>query len=207
MPDAKTAVQKYQSWGETLTEDQFSEIVQTGSIAVLSQTQRTSYLWHLAKNLGLDPLTKPFDLIPNRDGKLIIYTNRGAADQLRIKHKLTDEITYADHPSMGGKVREDIYEVHVRLTDPETKRTGEGIGCVGTDGLSGEAYADAKMKAHTKALRRTTLAFLGLGMPDETEVGSIAAPSPETVDVSKPVGPKMLKALPVATPPVKIENK
>ncbi len=209
MADAKTQLQKYQSWGEILDDAQFNEIVQTGSIALLSVNQRSSYLWHLAKNLGLDPLTKPFDLIPNRDGKLVIYANRGASDQLRVKKGLTDEITFAGHPMMGDEVRKDIYEVHVKLTDPETKRTGEGIGCVGTDGLTGEAYADAKMKAHTKALRRTTLAFLGLGMPDETEVASFAPTSEAEVTVSTPapsVGPRLLKAtpLPPSAPPVKV---
>jgi len=59
MTDAKAAVQKYAQWGETLTEEQFGEIVQTGSIASLSMAQRSSYLWHLAKSLGLDPSPSP----------------------------------------------------------------------------------------------------------------------------------------------------
>lgn len=144
--DPKEAIKKYQGWGEVLSEEQFNEIVQTGSIALLSMNQRSSYLWWLAKRRGLDPLTKPYDLIPDKKGKLIIYANRACSDQLRLNSNLTDEITFQGHPTMGDKLREDIYEVHVRLTDPDTKRVGEGIGCVATDGLTGEDYANAKMK-------------------------------------------------------------
>lgn len=208
--DPKAAVEKYKAWGEVLTEEQFNEIVQTGSVALLSMSQRSSYLWWLAKRRSLDPLTKPYDLIPDKKGKLIIYANRACSDQLRLNQGLIDEITFQGHPMMGEKLRDDIYEVHVKLTDQKTGRSGEGIGCVPTAGLTGEDYANAKMKCHTKALRRATLAFCGEGIPDESEVDSFAAPGATPADVEvapapASVKPKMLNPLPIAAPPVKVK--
>ena len=46
-------------------------------------------------------------------------------------------------------------------------------GAVPIAGLKGEEFANALMKAETKAKRRATLSICGLGVLDETEVETI----------------------------------
>jgi hypothetical protein len=193
-------IQRYE--GPTLTEAQFDEVVQTMSVAKLTVEQRSSFLWHYAKRYGLDPLTKPFDLIPSSDGqKLIIYANRTASDQLRKLNNLSDRVVYKGPLVIGDTTRDDVYMVEVEIKNPEG-RTGTGIGLVGIVGLTDEALANAIMKCHTKALRRGTLGFAGLGMPDESEVDAISTPpKPTTTTSSTLPGPR---ALPSAKPPTAV---
>lgn len=204
MPDK---VQKYT--GDTITEDQFAELVQTMNVAILTSTQRASFLWHYAKSLGLDPNTKPFDLIPSQTGKLIIYANRAASDQLRQLHKLSIEELYTGPLLLGTEERKDVWITKVRVKDPEG-RSEDHVGAVGIDGLTGESLANAIMKCSTKASRRGTIAFCGLGMLDETEVASIPNLSTDTsttLDQPPPAieAPKILRRpLPAAAPPAKL---
>jgi hypothetical protein len=67
-----------------------------------------------------------------------------------------------------------VYVVVVRAELPGG-RSEDSTGAVPISG-QGEQFANALMKAETKAKRRATLSILGLGMLDETEVESI----PET---------------------------
>lgn len=208
-PPAKSAIvikepeNKYPN--DNLTQQQFDEIFQTGSIASLTLPQRSSYLWWLADKFKLNPYTKPFDLIPGQGGKLIVYANRSASDQLRQNANLKDEIVYAGPLKLGEEVRKDVYTVMVKLTD-ESGRYGEGIGCVGIDNTMGEALANAVMKCHTKAMRRATLAFCGLGFPDETEVATIpgivieATAQPSAVAILPAPAPVGASPLPQASP-------
>lgn len=200
-------IQKYM--GETITEDQFNELVQTMNVAVLTMSQRSSFLYFYAKSLGLDPMTKPFDIIPGQSGKLIIYANRACSDQLRKLHKLNIEEKYSGPLLVGSEERKDTWIVKVRISNPDG-RFEDHIGAVGIEGLSGESMSNAIMKCYTKASRRGTIAFCGLGMLDETEVSSIPgvvvdSPNPNAppVPVSKP---KMLdsRPLPAAAPPAKL---
>jgi hypothetical protein len=99
--------------------------------------------------------------------------------------------------------------VKVRVSNPDG-RFEDHIGAVGIDGLSGESLSNAVMKCATKASRRGTIAFCGLGMLDETEVSSIPDvvvnnPNPTTPPPTI-VKPKMLdsRPLPTAAPPAKI---
>lgn len=209
MSSQTTAVQKYT--GDTLTEDQFNELVQTMNVGVLTMTQRSSFLFHYAKSLGLDPTTKPFDLIPGQNGKLIIYANRACSDQLRKIHNLSIETRYKGWLRLSDtEVDKSVYSVEVRVSTPDG-RFEDHIGNVGIDGLMGDGMANASMKAHTKASRRATIAICGLGMLDETEVGFAAAPtvtveanpSTDTAPIAKP---KLIDArpLPAAAPPAKV---
>lgn len=198
------AVQKYT--GDTITEDQFNELVQTMNVAVLTTSQRASFLWHYAKSLGLDPLTKPFDLIPGQSGKLIVYANRACSDQLRKIHGLTIKEIYSGPLTIGDKTREDVWVTKVNVSNKDG-RSEDHVGAVGIDGLSGEALSNAIMKCSTKASRRGTIAFCGLGMLDETEVASIPTLNAEVTPAStEPPRPKLIEArpLPAAKPPASI---
>lgn len=211
----KSAVQKYT--GDTLTKEQFDELkMNPTNLGILTMPQRASFLWQYAEALGVDPLTKPFDLIPGQNGKLILYANRACSDQLRQKHKLSIAELYSGPLVVGDETRKDVWMSKVRVTTPD--RSEDHVGCVGVDGLTGEALANAIMKCSTKASRRATIAFCGLGMLDESEVGFAAASGaqptlsatvqPTSDPGTQPVvvAPKIttVKALPTAAPPAKV---
>ncbi len=73
---------------------------------------------------------------------------------------------------IGDQVDESIYVFHVKISNPDG-RIGFNVGAVPIVGTAGEDRSNAVMKAYTKAERRATLAFAGLGIPDESEVSSI----------------------------------
>lgn len=164
------------------------EIIQYGDISSLTTAQRSEFLYKLSLSMGLNPLSQPFQLIV-LDGKLTIYAKRTAADQLRQKHKITSFIVEEGPLKIGEQVRDDVYRVKVCLHhqrqidwkegDPEP-RSEFAVGCVGIGGLSDEALANAIMKCHTKALRRGTLSFCGLGFLDEIEVDSVQSAAAST---------------------------
>ena len=80
--------------------------------------QRAQFLYHFAKSQGLNPATKPFDLIV-LNNKLTLYANRTAADQLRKIHGITSKRLYAGPLQLGNTVREDVYMVEFEVTDKD----------------------------------------------------------------------------------------
>jgi hypothetical protein len=116
--------------------------------------------------MGLDPYTKPFDLL-RLNGKEILYCTRSGTQQLNKLHKVSHTITSRDTNAEAG-----VYIVTSKASLPDGRCT-ESIGAVNIAGLKGEAYANAIMKAETKAKRRATLDLLGLGVIDESEAESI----------------------------------
>jgi hypothetical protein len=125
--------------------------------------------------MGLDPYTKPFDLL-RLNGKEILYCTRSGTQQLNKLHKVSHTITSRDTNADAG-----VYIVTSKASLPDGRCT-ESIGAVNIAGLKGEAYANAIMKAETKAKRRATLDLLGLGVIDESEADSI--PNASTVAIS-----------------------
>ena len=83
-------------------------------------------------------------------------------------HNVSHAITSRETNAEAG-----VYMVTSRACLPDGRCT-ESIGAVNIQGLKGDNYANAVMKAETKAKRRATLDLLGLGVLDETEVESIA---------------------------------
>jgi hypothetical protein len=143
----------------------------------------------VCESLGLNPLTKPFDYI-RLNGKLTLYTRKDATDQLRKLNNVS--ITRVE--------RELVNEVYV-VTAYATTRDGRedsDVGAVSVKGLSGEALANAYMKAMTKAKRRVTLSICGLGMLDELEVETIPdaqhiAVDTATGEIVSPARPACMK--------------
>lgn len=150
------------------------QVIARGDLAKLSPEERARYYVAVCESCGLNPLTKPFDYIV-LNGRLTLYPTRGAADQLRAIHRITCEIVSREQ--IG-----DVYFVHVRVAAPDGRRD-EDIGAVPVKGLSAADFANAVMKAITKAKRRATLSLLGLNMPDETEVETIPGARSVRVDV------------------------
>ncbi len=149
-----------------------------GNLSKLDAAQRVSFYNRTCESLGLNPLTKPFDYI-TLNGRLTLYARRDCTDQLR--NLRTVAITIVSRETIG-----DVFVVTARASLPNG-RTDESVGAVPTNGLKGEALANAYMKAETKAKRRVTLSICGLGMLDENEVASIVEPPPATrAVVNKP---------------------
>jgi len=132
--------------------------------------------------MGLDPFTKPFDIL-RLNGKEVLYCTRSGTQQLNKLHKVSHLITSRDTNQDAG-----VYIVTSKASLPDGRCT-ESIGAVNIQGLKGEMYANAIMKAETKAKRRATLDLLGLGVLDESEAESI--PNATTVSLNT-----MVEALP-----------
>ena len=132
--------------------------------------------------MGLDPFTKPFDIL-RLNGREVLYCTRSGTQQLNKLHKVSHLITSRDTNVDAG-----VYIVTSKASLPDGRCT-ESLGAVNIAGLKGEAYANAIMKAETKAKRRATLDLLGLGVLDESEAESI--PNATTVALQT-----MVEALP-----------
>ena len=141
--------------------------------------------------MGLDPFTKPFDIL-RLNGKEVLYCTRSGTQQLNKLHKVSHLITSRDTNQEAG-----VYIVTSKASLPDGRCT-ESIGAVNIQGLKGEAYANAIMKAETKAKRRATLDLLGLGVLDESEAESI--PNATTVALQTMVDNKdLINSTPINT--------
>lgn len=166
MASSKT-LQTQQS--QTSNHDLISAVIINGDLSKLSPQQRVEYYNGYCERLGLDPYTKPFDLL-RLNGREILYCTRSGAQQLNKLHNVSHAITSRDTNQDAG-----VYLVTSRACLPDGRCT-ESIGAVNIAGLKGEAYANAIMKAETKAKRRATLDLLGLGVLDETEALDLGKP-------------------------------
>jgi hypothetical protein len=129
----------------------------------MKPAERVDFYWRTCESLQLNPLTRPFEFI-TLNGKLTMYARKDATDQLRKLNAVT----------VTGIRREKDAELGL-VTVYAAGRAGDGredeaTGVVNIKGLSGEALANALMKAETKAKRRLTLSLVGLGFLDESEV-------------------------------------
>lgn len=171
-----------------LSMESIEKVLIKGDLSTLSPEQRVMYHNKVCESLGLNPLTQPFAYIElNR--KLVLYAKRDATDQLRTRHSISIQIT----------AREKIEDIYVVTAQARTKegRTDESTGAVAIKNLSGESLANALMKAETKAKRRVTLSVCGLGLLDETEVGSEPTQHNDPIKKTEelPVKKELAKAL------------
>ena len=155
------------------------QVVVGGDLSKLTATQRLRWYTMRCESAGLDPKTQPFMYLM-LNGKLVLYASRTATDQLRQNRAINCRI-------VDTRETNDVYCVTVEVSDA-TGRTDTELGAVSIKGLAGDAYANALMKAITKAKRRATLSICGLGMLDETEVETI--PGAVTVPV-EPAAPSL----------------
>lgn len=151
------------------------KVVIEGDLSKLTPMERVGYYREVCASIGLNPLTKPFDYI-TLNNKLTLYAKKDAADQLRKRDSVS--VTGLDF-----QIISDVYVVKAQARTPDG-RTDMATGAVSIKGLSGEALANAMLKAETKAKRRVTLSICGLGMLDETEVQDVAGAQPVHVDMA-----------------------
>lgn len=151
------------------------KLVLRGDLSGLTPQETMEYYLRFCEHLGLDPVTRPFDLLV-LNGKKVLYAHKGCTDQLRMKYgvSVTD---------LRGEMLQDCYRV-TALGRDHKGRTDAATGVVQIKGLIGDKFANAVMKAETKAKRRLTLSLCGLGMLDESEIESI--PGAATANVELP---------------------
>ncbi len=150
-----------------------------GDLSQLSPEQKLSYYKNVCETVGLNPLTKPFEYL-KLNGKEVLYTTKGCAEQLRSIHKISIKV-------VDKQKIDDVYIVTAEANSVD--RCDSSTGAVSIAGLKGEQLANAMMKAETKAKRRVTLSICGLNMLDELEVETIkepAASQPQRVQVQSP---------------------
>jgi hypothetical protein len=152
----------------------YESLALRGDISQLTAYEKTLYMQRLCESLGLNPLTQPFVplLLKNKNPKTdkweekeILYATRGCTDQLTNTHRLTREIVKTDRV-------EDVYIATCKASGPDG-RFEISTGAVSIAGLKGNDLANALMKAETKAKRRATLSYCGLGFLDESEIETI----------------------------------
>lgn len=140
------------------------QVLVGGDLSKLTQAERETYYLETCKTLSLNPLTRPFDYI-TLSGRLVLYANKGCAEQLRSVRKISISVT-------AREVITDLFVVTANAKGPDG-REDSSTGAVNIAGLKGDMLANAMMKAETKAKRRVTLSICGLNMLDESEVDSI----------------------------------
>ncbi len=158
-------------------EDTILAQVIDGDLTALSPSQRLRYYKMMCDRLGLNPHSRPFEYLLKRcrltnTSKLTLYAKKDCTDQLRRINGISTSIVKETYDE-----EYQILTVWARAVDKEGRHEEScGAVCL-TDykgqPLKGEARANAIMTADTKARRRVTLCFCGLGILDETEVETI----------------------------------
>lgn len=144
--------------------EKVEKLLLTGDLKELAVEDRLIYVNKLCKSLGLNPLTQPFQYLVLQ-GRMVLYATRTCTEQLRKIHGVS--VTHETRKIDGEHCIVDV-EVQDR-----TGRTDTGTGVVWIGNMKGNDYANALMKASTKAKRRATLSIVGLGFLDESELDTL----------------------------------
>ena len=154
-------------------------IVLKGDISGLDSAGIVRYYNDFCHTLGLNPVTKPFDVIEFK-GKKVLYANRNCAEQLRAIRGVS--IYDIRTENVNG-----LYIVKAYAQD-KTGRQDVGTAAIDIKNLNGEALANAIMKCETKAKRRVSLSLCAIGLMDESELDTIG--EYKKVEMPKDVTPK-----------------
>lgn len=175
-----------------LTEQELTaQIALTGNLAGLSPEQQMTYYARYCQHLGLDPITRPFDLLTtfeeNGSAKTILYASASCSSQLADKR----QVTYGK-PETEFNKELGILTVRVEAMmyiENNRIRSCWRSGVAHIEGLKGKRLENAIKKAETQAHRRATLALCGIAMPDESEVEDIQGSQTSPVEVNSATGP------------------
>uniref|UniRef100_B8HNE4 Uncharacterized protein n=1 Tax=Cyanothece sp. (strain PCC 7425 / ATCC 29141) TaxID=395961 RepID=B8HNE4_CYAP4 len=125
--------------------------------------RRNFYRWQCDR-LGLDVYSFPLDYLETRDGRLILYPNQRATDQLRKHRGLSVRIVSREMVDDLAIVTAECCDRDGRIT--QAMGTAEMTDKFGKP-LTAALRATALMKADTRARRRATLAACGLDSEEE----------------------------------------
>lgn len=159
-----------------LTEEEINaKIALTGNLADLSPERQMGYYARYCAHLGLDPITRPFDLLTtfeeNGTPKTVLYANASCSAQLADKR----QVTYSK-PELEYNEKLGLLTINVQAmvsVDHGMIRSCWRRGVAHVEGLKGKRLENAIKKAETQAHRRATLALCGVAMPDESEIEDI----------------------------------
>lgn len=154
-----------------------SKLVLKNDLSGLTEQERLDYYLALCKQLGLSPITKPFELLKLRD-KLILYTTASCYQQLAARHSVSTQIVKTDR-------QDGLFIVTARATLP-SGQFAENIGVCVTPNDPID-LANSYMKTVTKAFRRAVKSLIGLGLIDESELDTV--PDAQTVSIQIPEQP------------------
>ena len=144
-----------------------------GDLRDLSVDQRWILYQSKCRAANLDPATRPFIYIEVweialKRKKLILYAPKECAEMLNHMHGISHTPSGSNYDEKAG-----LYEVTVQATTRDGRTTFD-VGIVTVDNLAGADLANARMKATTKAKRRSTLSLCGLGgVLDESELDTM----------------------------------
>jgi hypothetical protein len=133
----------------------------------LTKEQIDQYLRDISEHLGVDPDLNAFDVI-RMDNSLQVYARRGTTDMLR--ELMGIEVTSIDLLDIPGSATFRATGRKAHVSAPNPTRQEIAIGSCAIAGLTGQKLSDAIMTAETRAGRRLTLKFTGLGILDVSEV-------------------------------------
>lgn len=162
-----------------------------GDLEGMTPEGRVRYYQHRCYEIGLDPLSRPFDYIrvpTDIKGifKTVLFLNSDGVDQMR-RMRLVSSIITKEETESG------VLKVYVRARQPIIEngvvivwREVDDFGAVPVAGIGGLNLANAHMKCITKAHRRATMALLGLGEKDlptrDDESSSVVRINPQEIE-------------------------
>jgi len=158
-----------------ITGELLEKVILENDLSKLSPSQKVEYVKGICKTTGLNPVTKPIQLMKFQ-GREVPYFTKDASEQLRKINGVS--ITNVDTKMHDGG----IYVVTVYATD-RTGRQDCSTAAIVIANLKGDMLANAMMKCETKAKRRVTLSICGLGFIDELEVDSL--PQAQKIDINE----------------------
>lgn len=150
--------------------DTLEKIIKSGDLSGLSWPERWDYYLSVCKATGLDPTTRPLDLIEDkRDHKVTLYINKEGAAQLRKAYNVSID-------KLEQRIENGLCTVVAYASLPSGRRDSDiGIVSVANDkgAFRGDWLGNAIKKAVTQAKRRVTISICGFGFLDETEVDQV----------------------------------
>lgn len=167
-----------------------------GDLAQFTPRQKVDYVVEWCKSLGLNPLSRPFDILKDKSGKEVIYLNVSGAAQLRGNRGVSCKVTKAgiegdlyvvrvQATTRDGRYDEDMGAIPIVKEGGEWTESASGKRYFKRNGqketLTGEALATAMKHAESSAKRRVTLSILGLTNIIDPETGAMRS-APTVVD-------------------------
>lgn len=154
-----------------ISQEVLNKLMIEGDLSKFSESQLLEYYAAMCARYGLDPISRPFDVVVLK-GRKVMYANKTCAAQVTVTNQLT--VAIIDKAKHG-----DVFTVTARATRPDGGYVDD-MGAVAWP-TSPMEQADAILKAATKAKRRAVFAAVGLGMLSQEEVQDI--PDAEIVEV------------------------
>lgn len=134
------------------------QVVIKGDLAKLTPAERVDFYRAYCESVGLNPVTRPFEYIALQN-KLTLYPKKEACEQLRKAYKISIYKMDEKVKDVAGHII--ITKTAYGETPDGRKDQADGVVTIKKENIA--AYADAVMKAETKAKRRLTLSMIGLG--------------------------------------------